>query len=228
MKVVRYPAIKLIWGLFLLLFVAGFSYFRLLPDIMYSIDPIEPSKITGEYDSSNEAAIWHGQRLASSPVPGLALATVLGHGTGPKRIEVDLTNQKVYAYEGDRKVYEFLVSTGKWGRTPTGNFKIWGKSRYQKMSGGSGSSYYYLPNVPFIMWIDGPGMAASRGYSLHGTYWHNNFGHPMSHGCINMRTEDAQTLFYWSDPEVGNANTSRADANNPGTPVIIYGVTPDE
>jgi hypothetical protein len=228
MKQLRYPALKLVWGLFLVLFVVTFGYFRFWPNFRYSIDPIDPDRLTGEYDVNQEKGVWYGQEVASSPVPGSRLAGVLGHGTQPKRIEVDLTNQKVYAYEGDRRVYEFLVSTGKWGRTPAGSYRIWGKSRFQKMSGGSGSTYYYLPNVPFIMWISGPGMPASRGYSLHGTYWHNNFGHPMSHGCINMRTEDAEVLFYWSDPEVGDAKTVRADGSNTGTSVIIYGVTPDE
>jgi hypothetical protein len=96
------------------------------------------------------------------------------------------------------------------------------------MSGGSGSTYYFLPNVPFIMWFAGDGVAADRGFSLHGTYWHNNFGYPMSHGCVNMRTEDAGTLFYWSEPSVGEARTIRADVSNPGTEVRIYGETPKE
>ena len=78
------------------------------------------------------------------------------------------------------------------------------------------------------MWFAGDGVAADRGFSLHGTYWHNNFGYPMSHGCVNMRTEDAGTLFYWSEPSVGEARTIRADVSNPGTEVRIYGETPKE
>ena len=50
---------------------------------------------------------------------------------------------------------------------------------------------YYLPDVPYTMYF-------YRGYGLHGTYWHNNFGTPMSHGCVNMRTPDARWLFYWA------------------------------
>ena len=61
------------------------------------------------------------------------------------------------------------------------------------MAGGSKAlgTYYYLPNVPCTMYF-------YKGYGLHGTYWHNNFGHPMSHGCVNMKTEEACTLFDWA------------------------------
>lgn len=157
---------------------------------------------------------------------------VLGDTTGEKRIEVDLSVQKVYAYQGDRKVYEFLVSTGKWARTPTGEFRIWAKVRSQKMSGGDKSlgTYYYLPNVPYVMFFYNSDIAKMRGFSFHGTYWHENFGHPMSHGCVNMRTTDAQTLYEWATPVVTNqkAWSTLADATNEGTRVVIYGETPKE
>lgn len=184
-----------------------------------------------DFDPQDLEGEFYGRRVVSSDLASsFPPLQVLAHSTLPKRIEVDLTNQRVYAYEGDQKVYDFLVSTGKWGRTPTGNYRIYAKSRYQKMSGGSRAlrTYYYLPNVPFIMWISGPGMAPSRGYSLHGTYWHNNFGHPMSHGCINMKTEEAGLLYYWSDPYPGESNVVKATATDEGTEVVIYGVTPRE
>jgi lipoprotein-anchoring transpeptidase ErfK/SrfK len=59
------------------------------------------------------------------------------------------------------------------------------------MSGGSGADYYYLPNVPHVMYFYG-------GYGLHGTYWHNNFGTPMSHGCVNLSQTDAEWLYNWA------------------------------
>ncbi|MBI2268559.1 MAG: L,D-transpeptidase [Candidatus Blackburnbacteria bacterium] len=68
-------------------------------------------------------------------------------------------------------------------------------------------------------------IAKSRGFSLHGAYWHNNFGHPMSHGCVNMRIVDAQKLYNWIDPPTKD-NTTYADKENPGTKVIIYGEAP--
>lgn len=147
-----------------------------------------------------------------------------------KHIEVDLTHQRVYAFEGSKKVYEFPTSTGKWGRTPTGEFRIWVKMRSVLMAGGSGADYYYLPNVPYTMFFSNNEIAASRGFSLHGTYWHDNFGHPMSHGCVNLRTEDAKTLFEWVSPTVTDpkAWSTLATAQNPGTRIVIYGETPDE
>jgi len=183
-----------------------------------------------EYDFSATSAIFN-----NSPVPlpaQVAFETpinrVLGEASEEKRIYVDLTNQRVYAYQGDTLVHNFLVSTGKWGRTPTGTFRIWGKSRYQKMSGGSTAlrTYYYLPNVPYIMWFSNDQVSAARGFSLHGTYWHDNFGHPMSHGCVNMKTEEAAIIYDWSDPPTGESKTIRASKETPGTMIIIYGKTP--
>ena len=152
--------------------------------------------------------------------------SVLGDSNLPKRIEIDLTNQRLYAYEGDTQVFNFLVSTGKWGRTPTGNFKIWVKLRYTLMSGGSKAlrTYYYLPNVPYVMFIYNADYPKYKGYGIHGTYWHDNFGRPMSHGCINMRIEEAALLYNWAQP-LGDNNVYASD-NNPGTDVIIYGVAP--
>ncbi len=183
-----------------------------------------------DFDYTATSAIFN-----NSPVPlpnQVAFETpvnrVLGEASEEKRIYVDLTNQRVYAYQGDVLIHNFLVSTGKWGRTPTGTFRIWGKSRYQKMSGGSKAlrTYYYLPNVPYIMWFSNDQVSAARGFSLHGTYWHDNFGHPMSHGCVNMKTEEAGIIYNWSDPPTGESKSVRASGDNPGTLIIIYGKTP--
>ncbi|WP_299025356.1 L,D-transpeptidase [uncultured Thermanaerothrix sp.] len=103
-------------------------------------------------------------------------------------IDVDLSEQMVYAYEGQTLVNQFLVSTGTWRYpTVTGQYRIYVKYRYADMRGPG----YYLPDVPYVMYF-------YKGYGLHGTYWHNNFGTPMSHGCINLRTEDAAWLFNWA------------------------------
>lgn len=110
-----------------------------------------------------------------------------GHGNG-RWIDVNLSTQSVYAYEGDTVVNSFVVSTGTWMTpTVTGKYKIWIKLKSASMSGPG----YYLPNVPYIMYF-------YKGYGLHGTYWHNNFGTPMSHGCVNLRTSDAEWLYNWA------------------------------
>lgn len=187
----------------------------------------------GDYDETKKLATFHGEDI-NVPMPKQDTeisANVLGSKKGDsKRIEIDLTNQRLYAYEDNKKVYDFLVSTGKWGRTPTGEFRIWVKLRYVLMSGGSKelNTYYYLPNVPFTMFFYNDEIPKYLGYGIHGTYWHSNFGHPMSHGCINMKTEEAEKLFYWANPSLQEgASSVYADDGNTGTRVIIYGEAPN-
>ncbi len=112
-------------------------------------------------------------------------APVSSPGSGVHWFDVDLSDQRMYAYEGDTLVRTFIVSTGTW-QTPTltGRFKIWIKLRSAPMSGPG----YYLPNVPHIMYYDGD-------YGIHGAYWHNNFGVPMSHGCVNLSLPDAEWAY---------------------------------
>jgi lipoprotein-anchoring transpeptidase ErfK/SrfK len=94
----------------------------------------------------------------------------------------------VYAYEGNTVVNSFLVSTGTWLHpTITGQYKIYVKYLYADMTGPG----YYLPDVPYTMYF-------YSGYALHGTYWHSNFGVPMSHGCVNLSIPDAGWLFNWA------------------------------
>lgn len=122
------------------------------------------------------------------PSPSAPKPDVAFDGNGTRWIDVDLTNQRLYAYEGETVVNSFIVSTGTW-LTPTvvGEFKVYVKYRSSKMSGPG----YYLPDVPYIMYFHGD-------YGLHGTYWHNNFGTPMSHGCVNLTIDDAGWLYNWA------------------------------
>jgi lipoprotein-anchoring transpeptidase ErfK/SrfK len=109
-------------------------------------------------------------------------------GNGVRWIEVNLTEQRVYAWEGDVLMNSFIVSTGTWATpTVTGTFSIWNKTRIQAMSGPG----YYLPDVPFVMYF-------YKDYGFHGTYWHNNFGTPMSHGCVNLTIPDSEWLYNWA------------------------------
>jgi len=116
-------------------------------------------------------------------------AVVAGDGNGGARwIDVNLSTQSVYAYEGNTVVNSFIVSTGTaLHPTVTGKFKIWIKLKSTTMTGPG----YYLPNVPYVMYF-------YKGYGLHGTYWHHNFGTPMSHGCVNLETSDAEWLYNWA------------------------------
>ncbi|MBI3379270.1 L,D-transpeptidase [Candidatus Gottesmanbacteria bacterium] len=152
---------------------------------------------------------------------------VLGETSEKKHIYVDLQRQSLSAFAGDKKVMEFPISSGKWFPTPTGEFKIWIKLRYAHMSGGNPAdgTYYNLYNIPYTMFYSGPNASAGRGFSLHGAYWHNNFGYPMSHGCVNIRPEDAKKLYYWAGPE-STGDTTNASDTNPGTAITIFGQPP--
>lgn len=145
--------------------------------------------------------------------------------SGEKHIYVDLAKQTLYAYQGKTLFMQTFVSTGRWGRTPKGDFFIWSKLRSTRMTGGSGTDFYDLPNVPYVMFFENNEVAGSAGFSLHGAYWHNNFGHTMSHGCVNMRIIDAEKLYYWVNP-VTTGNITNASSDNPGTIITIYGDIP--
>jgi len=112
-------------------------------------------------------------------------------------IDVNLSQQRLYAYDGDTLIASFLVSTGTSAHpTVTGTFAVYVKYVYADMRGPG----YYLPDVPYTMYF-------YQGYGIHGTYWHDNFGTPMSHGCVNMRTSEAEWVFNFSKV---------------GTPVIVH------
>ncbi|MBI2010311.1 MAG: L,D-transpeptidase [Candidatus Chisholmbacteria bacterium] len=185
---------------------------------------------SGQFNPQENQAIWLGQTVnpplreyaQSEEASLLARAQVLGQTSFEKWIDVDLESQRVRAYEGDKVVYEFLTSSGKFAPTPTGEYEIWYKTKYTKMEGGERGTnrYYYLPNVPFTMFFNGP-------FGLHGTYWHNNFGQPMSHGCLNLSIANAEKLFYWAGPVLPEGESAvRSSSDNPGTKVIVHGTTP--
>lgn len=103
-------------------------------------------------------------------------------------IDIDLSEQRVTAYDGASPIRSFVVSTGTWRHpTVTGQFRVYVKLPATDMAGPG----YYLPGVPYTMYF-------YRGYAIHGTYWHDNFGTPMSHGCVNLRTSDAEWVFDFS------------------------------
>jgi lipoprotein-anchoring transpeptidase ErfK/SrfK len=134
-------------------------------------------------------------------------------GISEKWIDVGLTNQRLRAYEGNVLVFEAAVSRGL-TNTPSvrGKLNIYWKLVGSDMAGRR----YYLVGVGYTMYC-------YRGYALHGTYWHTNFGQPMSHGCINLRTEDGKWLFDWADPSLpaGGSEVRSSDANA-GMLVVIH------
>ncbi|GAH64816.1 unnamed protein product [marine sediment metagenome] len=114
-----------------------------------------------------------------------------------KYIEIVLSKQTLYAWQGDVLVNSFLISSGLSGTpTPVGTFSIYSRSRSVLMAGPG----YYLPGVEWVNRFTGP-------YSIHGTYWHSNFGNPMSHGCVNATNGNSQFVYEWAPM---------------GTPVVVH------
>jgi LysM repeat protein len=170
---------------------AGETLFRIALRYNVSLSALASANQLGSAD-----VIYAGQRLV---IPGANTATgggsaapaaappVAGSAQG-KEILVDLSEQYVYVYQNGTLLRQFLVSTGL-PATPTvqGSFTIQRKYVSTRMTGPD----YDLPGVPYTMYF-------YQGYALHGTYWHSNFGQPMSHGCVNMRTSDAEWLYQFA------------------------------
>jgi len=151
-----------------------------------------------------------------------------GNEKGEKSIEVDLTEQRLRAFEGEKLVYDFHVSSGKGGKTPTGVFRLWKKHLHKDMKVELKllDKVYYVPNVPYVMYYFNEDIPRTRGFAVHGAYWHKDFGRPVSHGCINMKIEDARELFYWTPPDLRGNSFVVESENNPGTKITLYGEAP--
>ncbi len=191
------------------------------------------AKSDGNFDEDASVAIFNSKvidypktSLAYSYKQSIANASnndtaVLGttNAEGAEKwIEASLKDQRLRAWEGNKLVMEFPISSGLWAPTPTGTFNIWSKTRSQSMVGGSKDlgTYYNLPNVPNNMFF-------YQGYAIHGAYWHNNFGHPMSHGCVNSPLASAAQIFEWAGPVVPpGQNAVMASPQNPGTRVVVH------
>ena len=121
---------------------------------------------------------------------------------GEKRVEISIYDQELTAYEGNEVVLKTKVSTGALTpekRTPTGrNFNVDPKHPSKHMGDGRVTDNIYayeLVGVPWCCFFDW-----DKGIATHGTYWHDNFGYPMSKGCVNMRNHDAKWLYRWTTP----------------------------
>ena len=181
---------------------------------------------SGQFSEGEKVAVFENETIS---IPDLANASeenaVLGTASPSERwIEIDLSEQKLKAWDGNVLFLETAVSSGlPWTPTPKGEFRIWIKLRFTKMEGGEGRYYYYLPNVPYVMFFENESVPGWKGYGLHGTYWHNAFGTQRSHGCVNLPTSIAEQLFYWTTPEFGSSKWAvYASDKNPGTRIVIH------
>jgi hypothetical protein len=123
---------------------------------------------------------------------------------GEKWIDVNLTKQTLMLYEGTKPVYATLISSGEAGledpehstATKRGIFRIHTKHASATMSSDEAGEEFELQDVPYVQYFD------KAGYALHGAYWHDRFGIPKSHGCINLAPEDARRIFFWTKPDL--------------------------
>ncbi|HEX7476337.1 MAG TPA: L,D-transpeptidase [Polyangiales bacterium] len=147
-----------------------------------------------------------------------------------KWIDVDLGTQSLVAYVGSKPVYATLVSTGRIKdeldplrnfQTPTGSFRINAKHLTATMDGDHAlDGPYSIEDVPYVMYFQ-------LAYALHSAFWHNSFGRPHSHGCVNLSPDDARWLFFWANPTMPKSwHAIYARLNGDGTRVYIHGETP--
>jgi hypothetical protein len=134
-------------------------------------------------------------------------------------LDIDLDEQILTAYRGRTPIYTTLVSAGVWKYpTPHGSFRIYHKVAQANMkSDPTADEQYRADHVPWSMYF-------KKGYALHGTYWHDGFGHPRSHGCINLAPKDAMFVYHFTCPKVPKGWTALyADEDHPGTLIRIRG-----
>ena len=116
--------------------------------------------------------------------------------TGDKEVVVSLGAQRLWAYEGEEMILTTLVSTGTAQTpevaTPIGHWRILAKLPMETMTGTIDGEPYEVDDVPYVMYF------TDEGHALHGTYWHNNFGTPMSHGCVNLPMDVAEWMYRWA------------------------------
>lgn len=172
---------------------------------------------------------WSGVRYYA---PGSQLEAVPAEALAPlapevpaaeKRIEISLAQQSLTAYEGSQVVLRTFISsgvrnTGAAGlptQTPLGNFNVVSKMPSVYMGDNRLTDTLgdrFLTGVPWTLFF------AEGGYAIHGAYWHNNYGAPMSRGCVNMRPEEARWLYRWTTPQAG---PQQQEARGVGTRVVV-------
>ncbi len=142
-----------------------------------------------------------------------------------KHVEVSIADQHLWAFEEGAIVLDTKVSTGIPGMpttngiptaTPRGNFYVFSKMPVRHMGNGQVTSDIYAYELPGVPWVS---YFHEWGVAFHGTYWHDNFGNEMSHGCVNMRPDEAKWLFRWLTPE---SSPRDVQTRGHGTRVYVY------
>jgi hypothetical protein len=183
------------------------TYYDPLADEPYRLDRVLKPGATAIYQAGDGAqygtvltknyiftnSVWDKDGVRISTSAGKAFKACEAKPLPPEHwVEVDLSSQYLWAWEGNKLVNQTYVATGKAGfETPTGTFYILYKYLTDDMAGSAGGETWYVPAVPWTMYF------TNWGHALHGAYWHNSFGTPRSHGCINLPLPFAEWLYYW-------------------------------
>lgn len=198
----------------------------------HKTDPLERFGIhvlTGKREPIDGQTYWETEK--GFWVRGKDVAIVakpkVPNGIGPneKWIDVDLTNQSLVAFEGEKPVFATVVSTGRHDKTDKekdhstveGNFRIREKHVSTTMDDDAASDgTYRIEDVPWVMYFE-------KSFALHGAFWHSRFGREKSHGCVNLTPHDARWIFMWSGPHLPESwHGVKATKENPGTRVVVH------
>jgi len=133
-----------------------------------------------------------------------------------KKVIVDLASQELTCFEGEMPILSTRTATGFGAyHTPRGEYEVVRKSHTSYMIGGAGADYYNLPGVSF------PTYFTRTAIAVHGTYWHNDYGRPRSHGCVNVLTDAAQFVFRWAAPPAPYDQQQIVVKRGEGTKVVV-------
>ncbi len=176
------------------------------------------SDATWWYQLQDGITNWPGPFVPASSmryIPSSELEPI-SVGVANKHIEVDLKLQLLTAFEGDKSVFTTRVASGYGSHyTPQGEHVVVRKEHTAYMIGGEGADAYDLPGVSFPVYFTYSGCAT------HGTYWHNDYGRPRSHGCVNATNQAAEWLFRWTEPAVPYTEFAVTAKPNEGTKVVV-------
>jgi lipoprotein-anchoring transpeptidase ErfK/SrfK len=147
-------------------------------------------------------------------------------GPNERWIDVDISEQTLVVFEGDRPVYATLISSGKQSKdkdkdhsTPRGMWRVREKHTVSTMDGdgsAAGDLPYSIEDVPYIMYF-------YKSYATHGAFWHRNYGSQMSHGCVNLAPLDAKWIFFYADPRLPPGfHGAWSSEERPGSMVVVH------
>jgi len=180
--------------------------------------------------SDEKSKIWYQLQEGITPwragpyVPAVSMRRIapeelapISPGRPDKQVLIDRQAQTLSCLEGEREVFKTSISTGHHSTpTPRGEFRVLYKRHTRRMTVLDIEDPYDLPGVPYTVYFTWSGVA------IHGTYWHNDYGRVHSHGCVNLKPQDAKWVFRWVEPTISYDDyTQKAEQPESGTPIVV-------